>query len=115
MLKQSLLDLFKFLGGLNDEKGKVGVFLIFAIPIFERLQVVLLIHILATFPQLLVVDNVDIRPIPVGIFHSSGNVLQTADNELLIDLFFISIGKKGHFLRFKEVIDEAIRPFPLLL
>ena len=53
----------------------------------------LLIHILTTFAQFLVVDDVDIRPISVGIFHSSRNVLQTADDELLIDLFFVSIGK----------------------
>ncbi len=78
-LEKVLLDVLKLVDRLNDEEGEVRVFLIFPLPVLERLHVSLFVHILATLPQLLVVDNVDVGALFSMVLHLPRVVFEASD------------------------------------
>jgi hypothetical protein len=100
---------------LDDEKGKIRIFLILSLPVLQRLNVMLLIHVLAALPQLLVMYDIDIRTFLAEFLHPPRVVLQSLDDEFLIDLLLIAEGKEGDLLIGEEVLDVSVCFFPLLL
>ena len=75
----------------------------------------LLVHVLATFPQLLVMDDVDIRTLFPMILHLSGVVLQPPDDQLLVCILIETITEHRYLFAIKEVLNKAVGTLPLLL
>ena len=114
-LKQVLFYLLISLFWINYQKGKVGIFFIFTLPILQRLNIVLFVHVLTTFSQLLVVNNINVGTLHVMILHFAGIIFQTSDNKFFINFFVKAKSKKSNFFLLQEIINKTMRSFPLLL
>lgn len=101
--------------GLHYQKGEVWIFFIFALPILQGLNVMLLIHILAALPQLLIVNNIDVGTLFTHVLHSSRVVLQTLYYQFLVNLLFKAEGQQRDLLVGQEVLDIPVGFLPLFL
>lgn len=75
----------------------------------------LFVHVLTALPQLLVVDNVDVRALLSVILHLSRVVLETSYDKLLVGVLIEAKAKQGNLFAIEEVFYKAIGSLPLLL
>ena len=114
-LKQVLFYLFISLFGINYQKGKIRIFFIFTLPILQRLNIVLFVHVLTTFSQLLVVNDINVGTLHVMILHFACIIFEASENKLFINLFVEAKSKKCNFFLLQEIVNKTMRSFPLLL
>ena len=114
-LKQVLFYLFISLFWVNYQKGKIGIFFIFTLPILQRLNIVFFVHVLTTFSQFLVVNDINVGTLHVMILHFAGIIFEASDNKLFINFFVKAKSKKCYFFLLQEIINKTMCSFPLLL
>lgn len=101
--------------GLHYQKGEVGIFFIFALPILQGLNVMLLIHILTALPQLLIVNNIYVGTLLTHVLHPPRIVLQALYYQFFVDLLLEAEGQQRDLLVGQEVFDIPVGFLPLIL
>lgn len=83
---------------LYDEEGKVRIFFVLSLPVLERLNIPLLVHVLTTLSKLLIVNDVDVRALLTQLFHPSCVVLQSFYDQLFVYFFLETKGQQSYLL-----------------
>ncbi len=96
VLQQALLHYLVTRYGLHNQECEVWIFLIFALPVFEGLQIALFVHVFTTFSQFLIMYDIDVGALLGSVFKGLGILLQSFQDELFVSFLFKSKGKQSN-------------------